>query len=185
MELDTLFRDVASVLSEKCINPESNRPCAWGPGRTAAAPATVVQDSLKRMAALSVTAADTCCLARLLLGPPGLWTRCLVALHWPTIQVPSLPADTISMLERALKDVHFSVDPKRPAKAQALEVGRVHGSAAMRCGLRVAISACSRGLNDTCRWHMPPARRRFTGWPVSSAGPQFPGAAAAEEPVPN
>lgn len=28
------------------------------------------------------------------------------------------------MLERALKDVHFSVDPKRPAKAQALEVGR-------------------------------------------------------------
>ena len=28
MELDTLFRDVASVLSEKCINPESNRPCA-------------------------------------------------------------------------------------------------------------------------------------------------------------
>ena len=31
-------------------------------------------------------------------------------------------ADTISMLERALKDVHFSVDPKRPAKAQALEV---------------------------------------------------------------
>lgn len=27
VELDTLFRDVASVLSEKCINPESNRPC--------------------------------------------------------------------------------------------------------------------------------------------------------------
>ncbi|KAL4446200.1 hypothetical protein ABPG77_003007 [Micractinium sp. CCAP 211/92] len=55
VELDTLFRDVASVLSEKCINPESNRPY------------------------------------------------------------------TISMLERALRDVHFSVDPKRPAKAQALE----------------------------------------------------------------
>ncbi|EFN60113.1 hypothetical protein CHLNCDRAFT_11851, partial [Chlorella variabilis] len=55
VELDTLFRDVASVLSEKCINPESNRPY------------------------------------------------------------------TLSMLERALRDVHFSVDPKRPAKAQALE----------------------------------------------------------------
>lgn len=55
VELDTLFRDVASVLSEKCINPESNRPY------------------------------------------------------------------TISMLERALKDVHFNVDPKRPAKAQAME----------------------------------------------------------------
>ena len=27
VELDTLFRDVASVLSEKCMNPESNRPC--------------------------------------------------------------------------------------------------------------------------------------------------------------
>ena len=62
MELETLFRDVASVLSEKCINPESSRPY------------------------------------------------------------------TISMLERALKDAHFSVDPKRPAKAQALEVGgRVGG----------------------------------------------------------
>lgn len=55
VELDTLFRDVASVLSEKCLNPESHRPY------------------------------------------------------------------TISMLERALRDVHFSVDPKRPAKAQALE----------------------------------------------------------------
>lgn len=120
------------------------------------------------------TAADACCLARLLLGPPGLWTRCLVALIWPTIQVPSLPADTISMLERALKDVHFSVDPKRPAKAQALEVGRVHLFAEKGGGVRVAISKRSRGLNGTCRWHMSPARRRFIGWPVSSAGPQFP-----------
>lgn len=55
VELDTLFRDVASVLSEKCINPETKRPY------------------------------------------------------------------TISMIERALRDVHFSVDPKRPAKAQALD----------------------------------------------------------------
>ena len=57
VELDTLFRDVASVLSDKCINPDTRRPY------------------------------------------------------------------TISMLERALRDVHFSVDPKRSAKAQALEVG--------------------------------------------------------------
>ena len=28
---------------------------------------------------------------------------------------------TISMLERALKDVHFATDPKRSAKQQALE----------------------------------------------------------------
>ena len=56
VELDTLFRDVASVLSEKCINPQSSRPY------------------------------------------------------------------TISVLERALRDAHISVDPKRPAKAQALEV---------------------------------------------------------------
>lgn len=55
VELDTLFRDVASILSEKCINPDTNRPY------------------------------------------------------------------TISMLERALRDVHYSVDPKRPAKTQALE----------------------------------------------------------------
>ena len=31
---------------------------------------------------------------------------------------------TISMLERSLKDIHFAVDPKRPAKQQALEVLR-------------------------------------------------------------
>ena len=61
VELDTLFRDVASVLSEKCINPDTRRPY------------------------------------------------------------------TISMLERALRDVHFSVDPKRSAKAQALEVGGAGG----------------------------------------------------------
>lgn len=55
VELDTLFRDVASIISEKCINPETNRPY------------------------------------------------------------------TISMIERALRDVHFSADAKRSAKAQALE----------------------------------------------------------------
>ena len=56
LELDSLFKDVASVLSEKCINPDNNKPY------------------------------------------------------------------TISMLERALKDVHFSVDLHRNAKQQALEV---------------------------------------------------------------
>lgn len=55
MEINTLFRDVAAVLSEKCINPKSRKPY------------------------------------------------------------------TIGMLERALKDIHFSVDPKRPAKTQAVE----------------------------------------------------------------
>ncbi len=56
LELDSLFKDVASVLSEKCINPDNSKPY------------------------------------------------------------------TISMLERALKDVHFSVDLHRNAKQQALEV---------------------------------------------------------------
>ncbi len=56
MEYDNLFRDVASVLVEKCVNPETNRPY------------------------------------------------------------------TITMLERALRDVHFNVDPKKAAKQQALEV---------------------------------------------------------------
>jgi ribosome maturation protein SDO1 len=58
VELDEVFRDVASVLSEKCINPETRKPY------------------------------------------------------------------TISMLERALRDAHFSVDPKRAAKAQAAEALR-------------------------------------------------------------
>ena len=60
MEINTLFRDVAAVLSEKCINPKSRKPY------------------------------------------------------------------TIGMLERALKDIHFSVDPKRPAKTQAVEVGSAY-----------------------------------------------------------
>lgn len=54
-ELDTLFRDVAGILSEKCINPKSKKPY------------------------------------------------------------------TIGVLERALKDIHFSADPKKPAKLQAVE----------------------------------------------------------------
>eukprot|EP00889_Picochlorum_renovo_P005170 jgi/Picre1/32200/NNA_007546.t1 len=55
VELDTLFRDVAAILSEKCVNPKSKKPY------------------------------------------------------------------TIGVLERALKDIHFSVDPKKPAKLQAVE----------------------------------------------------------------
>ncbi len=56
MQYDALFKDVASVLVEKCVNPETNRPY------------------------------------------------------------------TNTMLERALRDAHFAVDPKRSAKQQALEV---------------------------------------------------------------
>jgi hypothetical protein len=56
LHLDNIFRDVAGVLAEKCINPDNGRPY------------------------------------------------------------------TMALLERALKDVHFNVDPKRSAKQQALEV---------------------------------------------------------------
>ena len=56
VELQNLFRDVASILAEKCVNPQSSKPY------------------------------------------------------------------TITVLERALKDIHFSVDPKRSAKQQALAV---------------------------------------------------------------
>ena len=56
MELSALFKDVASIIAEKCINPNTQRPY------------------------------------------------------------------TISMIERALRDVHFSVDTKRSAKQQALHV---------------------------------------------------------------
>ncbi len=57
MELDNLFKDVASCLVDKTVNPDTQRPY------------------------------------------------------------------TITMLERALRDVHFNVDPKKAAKQQALEVG--------------------------------------------------------------
>ena len=54
-EYDVLFRDVVTVLVEKCVNPSTNRPY-----------------------------------------PPG-------------------------MIERALREIHFSVDPMRSAKQQALQ----------------------------------------------------------------
>ena len=55
VELSSLFKDVASIIAEKCINPKTQRPY------------------------------------------------------------------TITMIERALRDCHFSVDPKRSAKQQALQ----------------------------------------------------------------
>ncbi|GIL54427.1 hypothetical protein Vafri_9964 [Volvox africanus] len=55
LEYEHLFKDVAGVLVEKCINPTTNRPY------------------------------------------------------------------TLSMLERALRDIHFNLDPKKSAKQQALE----------------------------------------------------------------
>lgn len=64
MHYDALFKDVASVLVQKCVNPETNRPY------------------------------------------------------------------TGTMLERALRDAHFAVDPKRTAKQQALEVTGPPGNAA-------------------------------------------------------
>lgn len=143
MELDTLFRDVASVLSEKCINPESNRPY------------------------------------------------------------------TISMLERALRDVHFSVDPKRPAKAQALEVGPGQGrrggtwlgSATWRIA-RIAVHgiapACAESNLVCCRTRggQPALSANLAGrhahaaslspaHPAACPFPCTPGAAAAEEPLPH
>ena len=76
LELDSLFNDVASVLSEKCINPDNNKPY------------------------------------------------------------------TISMLERALKDVHFSVDLHRNAKQQALEASAWEGLCVWRgCQTAFADSA--------------------------------------------
>lgn len=54
LEYENLFKDVAAVIAEKCVDPASNRPY------------------------------------------------------------------TITMLERALKDVHFNVDPKKTAKQQAI-----------------------------------------------------------------
>ncbi len=57
VELDALFRDVAFLLSEKCVNPTNSRPY------------------------------------------------------------------TASMLERALRDAHFAVDPNKKAKQQLPEVG--------------------------------------------------------------
>ena len=74
LEYENLFKDIASILVDKCINPETGKPF------------------------------------------------------------------TLSMLERALRDVHFNVDPKRSAKQQALEV---HSSALpARFAGRDSVGAC-------------------------------------------
>ena len=67
VELSSLFKDVASIIAEKCINPKTQRPY------------------------------------------------------------------TITMIERALRDCHFSVDPKRSAKQQALQA-RPRGYRSYECG---------------------------------------------------
>lgn len=54
VELGALFRDVASIIVEKCVNPNSQRPY------------------------------------------------------------------TVGLIQRGLKDIHFAVDPTRPAKQQVL-----------------------------------------------------------------
>ena len=65
VELSSLFKDVASIIAEKCVNPRTQRPY------------------------------------------------------------------TITMIERALRDCHFSVDPKRSAKQQALQAGSEASSGAL------------------------------------------------------
>ena len=66
MELSALFKDVASIVAEKCVNPGTQRPY------------------------------------------------------------------TTSMIERALRDLHFSVDTKRSAKQQALHVSLPHPPACVQ-----------------------------------------------------
>ena len=77
MELGALFKDVATIIAEKCLNPGTQRPY------------------------------------------------------------------TVSMVERALRDCHFSVDPKRGAKQQALHVRAPVPAAASACK-PCSASACER-----------------------------------------
>lgn len=58
-QLDTLFRDIATIVAEKCVNPDTQRPL------------------------------------------------------------------TVSMVEKAMRDIHYSVKPSRNAKQQALDVIRL------------------------------------------------------------
>lgn len=43
---------------------------------------------------------------------------------------------TLTMLERALKDIHFNPDPKKSAKQQALEVRQPVSLTAVSCSLQ-------------------------------------------------
>lgn len=67
VELDTLFRDVASVVSEKCINPEVRPLCLlcqlWGraPAGLAAGGATGSGELGERWGGCSVGAAEVLC----------------------------------------------------------------------------------------------------------------------------
>lgn len=76
MEYDYLFKDVASVLADKCVNPNTNRPY------------------------------------------------------------------TLSMLERAIRDMHFNPDPKKSAKQQALEVCATNSLQKLDLELCMKTSTC-------------------------------------------
>ena len=76
MELSALFKDVASIVAEKCVNPGTQRPY------------------------------------------------------------------TTSMIERALRDLHFSVDTKRSAKQQALHVSPPPASASVPLSAMQRTSPC-------------------------------------------
>lgn len=81
MELSSLFKDVASIIAEKCINPKTQRPY------------------------------------------------------------------TITMIERALKDCHFSVDPKRSAKQQALQASPRPLALALELLLYYALRNCQSSVD--------------------------------------
>lgn len=103
VELETLFKDVATVLVEKCVNPQTRRPYTMG------------------------------------------------------------------VIERALKDVHFAVDPKRSAKAQALEIlPRLQERfpierAQMRLRLAVAQSFLQQILGQLKEWNAHVEARDLEG----------------------
>ena len=101
MELSMSFKDMASIIAGKCMKPRRQTEKLRLRG-------SLVQSQIsekERDVELSSLFKDVASIVA---------EKCIN----PKTQRPY----TITMIERALRDCHFSVDPKRSAKQQALQV---------------------------------------------------------------
>lgn len=101
MELSRPFEDMASIIAWKCMNPRRQTEKLGLRG-------SLIQSQIsekERDVELSSLFKDVASIVA---------EKCIN----PKTQRPY----TITMIERALRDCHFSVDPKRSAKQQALQV---------------------------------------------------------------
>lgn len=96
-------QDVIQIIVEKCVNPDTRRPYTFG-------------EPSSRMDSSADSASCRCRLMLPLTASPCNALR----LSQRSLTHASFPR--AGVLERAVRGLHFNVDPKRSAKQQALEL---------------------------------------------------------------